>query len=186
MPPRCALLWQISNCQKRSRNIDHSYGEFWLSFAQLCCIELDASDLWSSSTPLVNELHPHAPCCALPQKKINRQKRSRRIDKFHGEFRVILFAIYFIVSQCPWPAVYLPTPPLWITIPICPHAVRSHGSNWRGKEEAGQLTSPMVSFGHFCLPNYFIVTWHPSPAIFLCQTPQITPHHPATKSLTEK
>ena len=44
----------------------------------------------------------------------------------------------------------------------------------------------MVSFGHFCLPNYLIVTRHPSPAIFLCQTPQITPNPPAAKSLTEK
>ena len=148
-----------------------------------------------NSTPLTCDLPPRPlsmNCIPMPhdvpshREKINRQKRSRRIDKFHGEFHVILFAIYFIVSQCPWPAVYLPTPPLWITIPICPHAVPSHGSNWRGKKEAGQLTSPMVSFGHFCLPNYFIVTRHPSPAIFLFQTPQITPHHPATKSLTEK
>ena len=121
-----------------------------LNSEHLTC-DLPPRPLSMNCIPMPHDVPSH-------RKKITRQKRNRRIDKF-----MVSFALFYLQSI----SLYVNAPDLRSTSPPLLYELQSPyaltpclpmGAIEEEKIEAGQLTSPMVSFGHFCLPNYFIVT----------------------------
>ena len=94
-------------------------------------------------------------------------------------------------SICSWHVMILHTPPPWITIPM-PHAAPPCGSRTEQSKKAGQLTTPVVSFG-FLLAQIFNCNLRcpdmrcsATPLLHKLQTPRHSPHPPVAETEQSK
>ena len=134
--------------KREARRLTTPMVSFGLHLPNYVLLKFNTSDLWSSSTPIVNELQPHAHMPsrrAFSWEQFNRQKTSRTIDNSHGKFSTYLFAQLFhcnstsLTCNLPLPNTTNHTPPS-----------RRKKSN---RKKTGQLNIPVVSFWLFYVPS---------------------------------
>ena len=126
---------------------------FGLHLPNYVLLKFNTSDLWSSSTPIVNELQPHAHMPsrrAFPWEQFNRQKTSRTIDNSHGKFWTFLFAQLFHCNStsltCNLPSLQFYT---WIT------NTKNHAPpSSRRKKSIRKKTSKRVT--HSCAVSFWL------------------------------
>ena len=157
--------------KREARRLTTPMVSFGLHLPNYVLLKFNTSDLWSSSTPIVNELQPHAHMPsrrAFSWEQFNRQKTSRTIDNSHGKFSTYLFAQLFHCNStsltCNLPSLQFYT---WITNTKNHAPPSSRRKKSIRKKTSKRVThSCVVSFWLFYVPIYLIQNICHLPTIF--------------------